>query len=129
MNLAVCHFAWYVYILQAAVPNWLREEIIKKKSSIPSALSTQPAGNSFDSIGSEDGDRSLRRADQSDSKSIDSTRSTEDEDDEVSSPPLAIQCLYYYFSLLLLLLLLLLLFVFVYLHSILNTCQLILIGI
>ncbi|XP_020262858.1 uncharacterized protein LOC109838843 [Asparagus officinalis] len=67
---------------KAAVPDWLREEIIKKKSVIPSATSTQPIGNSFDSVGSGDGDKSIRRGDQNDSRSIDSTRSTEDEEDD-----------------------------------------------
>lgn len=72
--------------MQAAVPNWLREEIIKNKSVLPSAVSTQPTGISLALIGSEDGDKSIRRADPGDSKSMDSTRSIEDEeDDEVIS--------------------------------------------
>ncbi|KAJ6823281.1 uncharacterized protein M6B38_384285 [Iris pallida] len=67
---------------KAAVPNWLREEIIKKKAVISSTVPMQPTGSSLDSLGPEDSDKSLRRADQADSKSIDSTKSTEDEEDD-----------------------------------------------
>lgn len=72
--------------MQAAVPNWLREEIIKNKSVLPSAVSTQLPGNSLDSIGSEDSERSIRKTDPGDSKSVELTRSTEDEEDDEVLP-------------------------------------------
>ncbi|KAJ6797782.1 Uncharacterized protein M6B38_215340 [Iris pallida] len=67
---------------KAAVPNWLREEIIKKKAVVSSTVPMQSTGSSLDCVGPEDSDKSLRRADQADSKSIDSTKSTEDEEDD-----------------------------------------------
>lgn len=68
---------------QAAVPNWLREEIIKNKSVIASTYASHQSGSSHNSMGSEDDDKSYRKADQAD-KSVDSAKSTDDdEDDEV----------------------------------------------
>ncbi|CAM0902198.1 unnamed protein product [Alopecurus aequalis] len=64
------------------VPNWLREELLKKKST-PVTASVQHSTNS-DSMESEDAAEPPKRADQTDSRSIGSTKSTEDdEDDEV----------------------------------------------
>ncbi|KAK8949267.1 hypothetical protein KSP39_PZI005915 [Platanthera zijinensis] len=60
---------------KAAVPNWLREEIIKKKSAIASTNSLHSGV-----VETEDADMS-RRTDQTDNKSLDS-RSIEDEDDD-----------------------------------------------
>ncbi|XP_072971883.1 uncharacterized protein [Typha angustifolia] len=67
---------------KAAVPNWLREEILKNKSVLSSAAPVHQAGTSFPSIGSEDAEKLSRKVDQSDSKSIYSTKSTEEEEDD-----------------------------------------------
>ncbi|XP_074557156.1 uncharacterized protein LOC141813146 isoform X2 [Curcuma longa] len=67
---------------KAAVPNWLREEIIKNKSSIASTYASHQSGNSYNSMGLEDDDKLYRTGDQIDNKSADSTKSTEDEDDD-----------------------------------------------
>lgn len=66
------------------MPNWLREEIIKKKASL--ATSARDI-DKIDSPSLEvDGDDAYSRSrDQADSKSIDSSRSVEDGDDEVNS--------------------------------------------
>lgn len=61
--------------MQSAVPSWLREEILKKKTSMGSNSSAQ--------VGSDGGERSPEATDQTDSKSVDSTKSAEEEDDEV----------------------------------------------
>ncbi|KAL2547038.1 cyclin-related [Forsythia ovata] len=66
---------------KASVPNWLREEIIKNKASIPSSVPEFPKEDS-QSVEEESVDRSSRKGDQADSKSIDSSRSTEDEDED-----------------------------------------------
>jgi hypothetical protein len=67
---------------QPPVPNWLREELLKKKSTPVSTL-VQHSTN-FDSMESEDAAEPPKRADQSDSRSIGSAKSTQDdEDDEV----------------------------------------------
>jgi beta-arabinofuranosyltransferase len=64
------------------VPNWLREELLKKKSA-PLSAPTQQLSQ-LDSMESNDIEQPLRRPDQSDSRSNDSAKSTEDdEDDEV----------------------------------------------
>lgn len=66
---------------KASVPNWLREEIIKKKPAIVSSaqdLQKEDAQSTEDEVG----DRSYGKGDQADSKSIASSRSTEDEDDD-----------------------------------------------
>ncbi|XP_078167359.1 cyclin-like protein isoform X2 [Carex rostrata] len=60
---------------KAAVPSWLREEILKKKTTIGSNSSAQ--------VGSDGGDKSPdATTDQTDSKSVDSTKIAEEEDDE-----------------------------------------------
>ncbi|CAI9763961.1 unnamed protein product [Fraxinus pennsylvanica] len=65
---------------KAWISNWLREEIIKNKASILSYVPEFPKEDS-QSMKEESGDKSSRRGDQADSKSIDSSRSTEDEDE------------------------------------------------
>lgn len=70
------------FFYQPPVPNWLREELLKKKSA-PLSASTQHLSH-LDSMASNDIDQPLRRPDQSDRRSNDSAKSTEDdEDDEV----------------------------------------------
>jgi hypothetical protein len=67
---------------QPPVPNWLREELLKKKST-PASASVQHSTNS-DSMESEDAAEPPKIANQTDSRSIGSAKSTEDdEDDEV----------------------------------------------
>ncbi|XP_027100123.1 uncharacterized protein [Coffea arabica] len=66
---------------KASVPNWLREEIIKKKPAIVSSAVELPKED-IESIEDEAVDKSYGKGDQGDSKSIDSPRSTEDEDDD-----------------------------------------------
>ncbi|CAL9111550.1 unnamed protein product [Musa acuminata var. zebrina] len=66
---------------KAAVPNWLREEIIKNKSVIASTYASHQSGSSHNSMGSEDDDKSYRKADQAD-KSVDSAKSTDDDEDD-----------------------------------------------
>ncbi|TMX02176.1 hypothetical protein EJD97_022480 [Solanum chilense] len=66
---------------KAAVPNWLREEIIKKKAVITTSTAELPKEDS-QSIEDEGVNKSYRKGDQADSKSIDSSRSTEDDDDD-----------------------------------------------
>ncbi|KAM5567954.1 transcription elongation regulator 1 [Rosa sericea] len=64
---------------KAAVPNWLREEI--KKVSITNSTMDH-LKEETQSVEDEGVDRSFGKGDQADSKSIDSSRSTEEEDDE-----------------------------------------------
>lgn len=64
--------------MQATVPNWLREELIKKKSAIASTNILHSG-----EIQMEDVDISYRKTDQADNQSLDSKRSIEDDDDEV----------------------------------------------
>lgn len=72
-------------IFQPSVPNWLREEIIKKKAVI--ASSAPEFSEHPNSMAEEVIDKYMN--DDPDSKSIDSSRSTEEDDDEeVSSLPL-----------------------------------------
>ncbi|CAA6667971.1 unnamed protein product [Spirodela intermedia] len=66
---------------KAAVPNWLRDEIIKKKASIVSSAQEHPNGSSH-SAAAEVHDKDFRQEEPVDSKSIDSARSTEDEEDD-----------------------------------------------
>ncbi|CAA3020303.1 transcription elongation regulator 1 isoform X2 [Olea europaea var. sylvestris] len=66
---------------KASVPNWLREEIIKNKASMPSSVRETPKEDS-QSVEEESIDKTSRRGGQADSKSIDSSRSTEDEDED-----------------------------------------------
>ncbi|KAF8390494.1 hypothetical protein HHK36_025020 [Tetracentron sinense] len=67
---------------KASVPNWLREEIIKKKTIIPSSVQEHPEEDHFQPIGDENTDKSLRKSYRTDSKNVDSSRSTEDDDDD-----------------------------------------------
>jgi len=62
------------------VPNWLREELLKKKSA-PSNASAQHPTN-LNSMESHDEEQPLRIPDQSDSRSNDSAKSTEGNEDD-----------------------------------------------
>lgn len=62
------------------MPNWLKEEI--KKAVITSSSVDHPK-EVTQSIEDEGIDKSIGKGDQADSKSIDSSRSTEEEEDEV----------------------------------------------
>ncbi|KAK6922277.1 hypothetical protein RJ641_012784 [Dillenia turbinata] len=64
---------------KALVPNWLREEIIKKKAVITSA---QEHSREDQSLEDETIDKSVAKGEQADGKSIDASRSAEEEDDE-----------------------------------------------
>ncbi|KAJ4974712.1 hypothetical protein NE237_007886 [Protea cynaroides] len=66
---------------KASVPNWLREEIIKK-AVIPSSIQEHPEEDPLQSVGDDSVDRSYKKSDQADNRSVDSFRSTEDEDDD-----------------------------------------------
>lgn len=68
-------------MFQASVPSWLREEIIKKKAVI---ATTAPdlSEEEIKSIEEEPFDKSFQKGDPADSKSIDSSRSADEEDDE-----------------------------------------------
>jgi hypothetical protein len=69
-------------LYQRPVPNWLREELLKKKSA-PLSASAQYSEN-LNSMEANDAEQTIGRPDQSDSKSNDSAKSTDDdEDDEV----------------------------------------------
>lgn len=67
--------------MQATVPNWLREELIKKKSAIASTDILHSGA-----IQMEDADISFRKADQADNQSLDSKLSVEEEDDDEVQP-------------------------------------------
>uniref|UniRef100_A0A0E0KWA8 Uncharacterized protein n=1 Tax=Oryza punctata TaxID=4537 RepID=A0A0E0KWA8_ORYPU len=62
------------------VPNWLREELLKKKSTSVSA-SVQHS-TEFHSMGSEDAEKTLKSSDQADSRSVDSAKSTDDDEED-----------------------------------------------
>lgn len=62
------------------MPNWLREEI--KKAVITSSSADHPKEDA-ELMEDQGVDKSYAKGDQADSKSIDSSRSTEEEDDEV----------------------------------------------
>uniref|UniRef100_A0A0E0PF78 Uncharacterized protein n=1 Tax=Oryza rufipogon TaxID=4529 RepID=A0A0E0PF78_ORYRU len=62
------------------VPNWLREELLKKKSTSVSA-SVQHS-TEFHSKGSEDAEKTLKSSDQADSRSVDSAKSTDDDEED-----------------------------------------------
>uniref|UniRef100_A0A0D9WAR0 Uncharacterized protein n=1 Tax=Leersia perrieri TaxID=77586 RepID=A0A0D9WAR0_9ORYZ len=62
------------------VPNWLREELLKKKSTSMNASVQHPA--EFHSTGSEDTENTLKSADQADGRSMDSAKSTDDDEDD-----------------------------------------------
>lgn len=63
------------------MPNWLREEIIKKKAVITSSCQDHPREES-QFMEEEGDDKSFGKVDHADAKSIDSSRSTEEEDDD-----------------------------------------------
>ncbi|KAJ4961836.1 hypothetical protein NE237_021746 [Protea cynaroides] len=67
---------------KASVPNWLREEIIKKKAVISTSVQEHLEEDHFLPVGDEGLDKSFKKGYQVDDKSVDSSRSTEDEDDE-----------------------------------------------
>ena len=66
------------------MPSWLRDEI--KKAVITSSSMDHPKEET-QSFEDEGFDRSFGKGDQADSKSIDSSRPTEEEDDEVFFSP------------------------------------------
>ncbi|GMH31117.1 hypothetical protein Nepgr_032960 [Nepenthes gracilis] len=66
---------------KAAVPNWLKEEIIKNKAAIASSAPDH-VKEETQNIKDEVIAKSVGKADLADRKSIDSSRSTEDEDDD-----------------------------------------------
>ncbi|GLU21680.1 hypothetical protein SLE2022_378070 [Rubroshorea leprosula] len=66
---------------KAPVPNWLKEEIIKNKAAIAKSSIEYPKEGT-QSIEDEGVDKSFGKGDQADSKSVDSSRSTEEEDDK-----------------------------------------------
>ncbi|XP_074295773.1 uncharacterized protein LOC141623579 isoform X2 [Silene latifolia] len=66
---------------KAAVPDWLREEIIKTKATIATS-EPEHFKERTESIGEELIDNPIGRGDQSDNKSMDSARSTEEDEDE-----------------------------------------------
>ncbi|KAI3970431.1 hypothetical protein MKX01_024078 [Papaver californicum] len=67
---------------KASVPNWLREEIIKKKATMVSSYQEYPEGDSTNSIGEETTSNSFINGDQADSKNISHSRLSDDEDDD-----------------------------------------------
>ena len=68
-------------ILQASVPNWLKEEIIKN-ASVMTRSSLEHSREEIESMEEEVVDKSFERGNQAGSKSIGSPRSTEEEDDD-----------------------------------------------
>lgn len=66
---------------KAAVPNWLREEIIKNKAAITNSTPEQ-FKEGIQSMKDDSIDNPIGKSDQADSKSIDSSRSMEEDDDE-----------------------------------------------
>ncbi|XP_021746557.1 pre-mRNA-splicing factor CWC22 homolog isoform X1 [Chenopodium quinoa] len=66
---------------KAAVPNWLREEIIKNKATITSSA-PKPFKEESQSNEDEIIDKSTAKGDQADSKSMDSAKSAEEEDED-----------------------------------------------
>ncbi|KAL9246514.1 hypothetical protein vseg_020039 [Gypsophila vaccaria] len=66
---------------KAAVPNWLREEIIKTKATIARSVPEHFTEGSRD-IEDELADKPIGTGDQEDTKSMDSARSAEEDDDE-----------------------------------------------
>ncbi|ESR51535.1 hypothetical protein CICLE_v10030634mg [Citrus x clementina] len=66
---------------KAPVPNWLKEEIIKNKAAITKS-SIENTKEEPESIEDEVVHKSSGKGEQADSKSIDSSRSTEEEDDD-----------------------------------------------
>ncbi|KAK1576920.1 hypothetical protein Q3G72_017503 [Acer saccharum] len=66
---------------KAPVPNWLKEEIIKNKAAMTKS-SIEIPNEDTQSTEDEGAHKSFGKGDQADSKSIDSPRSTEEEDDD-----------------------------------------------
>ncbi|XP_073281444.1 uncharacterized protein [Primulina huaijiensis] len=66
---------------KASVPNWLREEIIKNKAVITSSV-PMLRQEDLPSIEGDVSDKFSQKIDNSDSKSIDSSRSAEDDDED-----------------------------------------------
>ncbi|KAL5759893.1 hypothetical protein ACOSQ2_018731 [Xanthoceras sorbifolium] len=66
---------------KAPVPNWLKEEIIKNKAAMTKSSIENPKEDT-QSTEDEGAHKSFGKGDQADSKSIDSSRSTEEEDDD-----------------------------------------------
>ncbi|KAK6930962.1 PNN-interacting serine/arginine-rich protein [Dillenia turbinata] len=64
---------------KASIPNWLREEIIKKKTVITPA---QEHSREDQSLEDETTDKLVGKDDQADGKSIESSRSAEEDDDD-----------------------------------------------
>ncbi|XP_006653845.2 arginine/serine-rich protein PNISR isoform X2 [Oryza brachyantha] len=62
------------------VPTWLREELLKKKST--SASASVQHSTEFHSTGSEDAEKTLKIVDQAESRSLDSVKSTDDDEDD-----------------------------------------------
>ena len=79
MCVCVCVYVTKPHFLlfQASVPNWLREEIKKTVIAAPAENLKEEAAFVNDGI-----DKPYTRGDEADSKSIDSSRSAEDEEDE-----------------------------------------------
>ncbi|XP_026387135.1 uncharacterized protein LOC113282368 isoform X1 [Papaver somniferum] len=67
---------------KGSVPNWLREEIIKKKASMVGSYQEHPEGDSTNPIEEEIISNSFINGDQADNKSISSSRLSDDEDDD-----------------------------------------------
>ena len=65
------------------MPNWLREEIIKNKAAITNSTLEQ-FKEGIQSTKDDSIDNPIGKGDQADSKSMDSSRSMEEDDDEVS---------------------------------------------
>ncbi|XP_034900165.1 uncharacterized protein [Populus alba] len=66
---------------KASVPNWLKEEIIKK-ASVMTRSSLEHPREEIESMDEEGVDKSFEKGNQAGSKSIGSPRSTEEEDDD-----------------------------------------------
>lgn len=75
--MCVCHKTSFFLLFQASVPNWLREEIKKTVIAAPAENLKEEAAFVNDGI-----DKPYTRGDETDSKSMDSSRSAEDEEDE-----------------------------------------------
>ena len=75
------------------MPNWLKEEILRNKATIAKSSLEHPREET-QSIEDEAVDGSLAKSDQADSKSIDSSRSTEEEDDDEVYLFLPLTCRY-----------------------------------
>lgn len=72
-------FIFLDFFCQASVPNWLKEEI--KKAVITSSSVDHPK-EVTQSVEDEGIDKSIGKGDQADSKSIDSSRSAEEEEED-----------------------------------------------